>query len=415
MGQGSAASRAVPGGEIAVWSNAETRRAKSEGAKLVSAMCRAGAGLIAVAAVWLISTAAQSRGDVASSSQSQALTAAEDVDAPDAPPFSADAIDAAARELPRMHSLLVSRRGDVLFERYYNGVHAGRPANIKSASKSVVSALVGIAVDRKLIPAVDTPIVNYFAELARDPDPRKQLITVEDLLTMRSGLEGTSNRNYGAWVLSRNWVDHALARPMFAAPGEIMEYSTGNTHLLSAILTRVAGASTWQFANDVLAKPLGFTLPQWPRDPQGIYFGGNDMLMTPRQLLAFGELYLNEGKASGRQPVSSSWIQRSCEGRRREYRPGERPGDRRVFDPARGFDPMRDRQYGYGWWVYQIDGHETCFAWGYGGQYVFVFPSLGVVVVTTASPDAGEERRGHRRQVFDILQQLVIRPLAARS
>ena len=113
---------------------------------------------------------------------------------------------------------------------------------------------------------------------------------------MRPGLEGTSNRNYGAWVTSRNWVRHALARPMFAAPGEEMEYSTGNTHLLSAILTQATGKSTWQFANEVLAKPLGFSLAQWPRDPQGIYFGGNDMLMTPRQMLAFGELYLNDGR-----------------------------------------------------------------------------------------------------------------------
>ena len=76
---------------------------------------------------------------------------------------------------------------------------------------------------------------------------------------------------------------------------------------------------------------------------------------------------------------------------------------------------MRDREYGYGWWVYDIDGFETCFAWGYGGQYVFVVKDLDLVVVTTASPDVSEERRGHRRQVFDILQQLIVRPLASRS
>ena len=76
---------------------------------------------------------------------------------------------------------------------------------------------------------------------------------------------------------------------------------------------------------------------------------------------------------------------------------------------------MRDREYGYGWWVYDIDGLDTCFAWGYGGQYVFVVQSLDLVVVTTASPDVSEERRGHRRQLFDILQQLIVRPLASRS
>ena len=324
-----------------------------------------------------------------------------------APDVDAARIDAAARTLPRLHSLLVSRRGELIFERYYNGRGRDRLANIKSASKSIISALVGIALDRKLIPDLKTPIVTYFPELAKDPDPRKRSITVEHLLMMRPGLEGTSNRNYGAWVTSRNWVRHALARPMFAAPGEEMEYSTGNTHLLSAILTQAAGKSTWRFANETLAKPLGFSLAQWPRDPQGIFFGGNDMLMTPRQMLAFGELYLNDGLVNGQRVLPARWIQQSCEGRTRNRRPGN-PGPN-----ADGFvDPMRDRQYGYGWWVYEIGGVDTCFAWGYGGQYLFVFPTLDLVVVTTSSPDVSEERRGHRRVVFDILNQLVVTPIA---
>jgi CubicO group peptidase (beta-lactamase class C family) len=313
----------------------------------------------------------------------------------------------AASKLPRLRSLLVSWRGSIVLERYYNGAGRERLANIKSASKSVISTLVGIALERKLIPDIKTPIVTFFPELARDRDPAKRDITVEDLLTMRSGLEGTSNRNYGAWVTSRNWVQHALARPMFAPPGAMMEYSTGNTHVLSAILTKASGRSTWQFANDVLARPLGFTLPQWPRDPQGIYFGGNDMLMTPRQMLAFGELYLNKGRANGQQIVPERWVEQSCEGRKREFR----PGDRRL-GPDGFVDPMRDRRYGYLWWVYEIGGYQTCFAWGYGGQYVFVVPRLDLVIVTTASPDVSEERRGHRQLLFEIVLRHIIEPLA---
>ena len=343
-------------------------------------------------------------------------------------------LDADARTLPRLHSLLVSRGGELIFERYYNGARRDRLANIKSASKSVISALVGIAIDRRLIPGVSTPVATYFPELARDSDPRKRSITIEHLLTMRPGLEGTSNRNYGAWVTSRNWVQHVLGRPMFAAPGETMEYSTGNTHLLSAILTKASGKSTLEFANDVLARPLGFSLAPWPRDPQGVYFGGNDMLMTPRQMLAFGELYLNEGRwpvaglrplastvretrpmyvgrrplgeGSGgpaRQIIPANWVQQSCEGRERTRRPGG-PG----FDANRGFDPLRDRKYGYLWWVYEIRGYETCFAWGYGGQYIFVVPDLDLVIVATSTPDVSEERRDHRRLLFDLLDRNVI-------
>ena len=319
----------------------------------------------------------------------------------------AEEVDAAAQTLPRLHSLLVSLRGELQFEGYYNGRGRDRLANIKSASKSVISALVGIAVDRRLIPDVQTPIATYFPELASDPDARKAEITVEHLLTMRPGLEGTSNRNYGAWVTSRDWVRHALARPMFAAPGAEMEYSTGNTHLLSAILTKAADQTTRQFANEVLATPLGFTLAQWPRDPQGIYFGGNDMLLTPRQMLAFGELYLNEGRVGGEQVLSQRWVQQSCEGVERNRRPGP------AFDPDGNVDPLRDRQYGYGWWVHQIGDYETCFAWGYGGQYIFVLPELDVVLVATSSPDVSDERRDHRRTLFDILERLVVAPMVS--
>ena len=208
---------------------------------------------------------------------------------------------AAAAGLPQLHSLLVSHRGELVLEHYAPKHGANRLANIKSASKSVISALVGIAIARKLIPAVDTPIVRWFPELRNDPDKRKQTITIENLLTMQSGLESTSSRNYGQWVRSRKWVRYALARPMVSEPGTSMEYSTGTSHILSAILTKASRRSTHQFATDVLARPLGITLARWTRDPQGIYFGGNEMLMTPRQMIAFGELYLNRGRARGQR------------------------------------------------------------------------------------------------------------------
>ena len=295
----------------------------------------------------------------------------------------------AAAQLPRLHSLIVSVRGATVLEYYAKGAAATRPANVKSASKSVISTLVGIAIDRGILAGVNEPIVRFFPQLARDPDPRKPRITIEDLLTMRSGLVSTSFDNYGAWVGSRNWIDYVLSRPLEAEPGTGMEYSTGNSHLLSAILTKATGRSTWAFAQSALGTPLGFTLSRWPRDPQGIYFGGNDMLMTPRQLLALGELYLNRGRAGGRQVVSSAWVDASCTGRGRSR-----------FNP--------DQTYGYGWWLRDFAGRQGCFAWGYGGQYAIVFRDLDLVVVTTSSTAVSEDRRDHRRQIFDIVEQLIL-------
>ena len=294
---------------------------------------------------------------------------------------------AAAKDLPRLHSLLVSRRGEVVLERYFNGTRATRPANVKSVSKSVISTLVGIAIHRKQIRGVDAPIVTWFSELKTDREKTKQAITIEDLLTMRSGLESTSNRNYGAWVQSRNWVQHALRRPLLSEPGTSMLYSTGNSHLLSAILTTATRSSTWRFANDTLGKPLGFSFPQWPRDPQGIYFGGNDMLMTPRQMLAFGELYLNRGRAGGAQVVPESWVESS-------------------FVP-RGRSPISGNEYGYGWWIREMGGHRAYYAWGFGGQYIFVVPDCDLVVVTTSASTVAEDRRSHRVSVFDLVEDLI--------
>jgi CubicO group peptidase (beta-lactamase class C family) len=302
---------------------------------------------------------------------------------------SLDDIRGAAAKLPRLHSLLVSWRGAIALEYYAKAIRPARPANVKSVSKSIIASLVGIAIERRLIAGVRTPIATYFPELRQDPDPRKRAITIEDLLTMRSGLESTSFGNYGAWVKSRNWVQYALARPMVSDPGTDVEYSTGSTHLLSAILTMVSKSSTYQFAQEALARPLGMTLAPWPRDPQGIYFGGNDMLMTPRQMVTIGELYLRRGTAGGRQIVPAAWVETSC-----------LPRGQSRFNP--------DQRYGYGWWIRSFAGHDSCFAWGFGGQYIFVFRDLDLVVVTTSTPDVSDDRRDHRRGIFGVVEQLVI-------
>jgi CubicO group peptidase (beta-lactamase class C family) len=308
---------------------------------------------------------------------------------PSQPDFSSAQHAAAA--LPQMHSLLVSHRGRLTLEYHAPGHRASRPANIKSASKSIISTLVGIAIERKLIDGTADPIARWFPELRKDADKRKQAITIEDLLTMRSGLESTSGEQYGSWVSSRNWVRYALDRPMVSDPGTSMEYSTGTSHILSAILTKASRKSTHQFATEVLAKPLAISLSRWPRDPQGIYFGGNEMLMTPRQMIAFGELYLNRGRVGQRQVVPAAWVDTSCV-----------PRTRSRWDP--------DREYGYGWWIQDIGGHRACFAWGFGGQYIFVFRDVDLVVAVTSSTTVSDERWGYRRRLFDLLETHVLPP-----
>lgn len=299
-----------------------------------------------------------------------------------------DSAYAQAARLPRLRSLLVARDGEILAERYFHGAAAERAANVKSVSKSIVSALVGIAVAEGHLRGPEQPIAPFFPEhLARDPDPRKRAITVGNLLSMQAGLESTSFGNYGAWVGSRDWVRFALARPMADEPGGRMLYSTGSTHLLSAILTEATGRSTWAYARDALAEPLGIRLPQWPTDPQGIYFGGNEMRMTPRAMVRFGELYRNGGRHEGRQVVPEAWVRASLQPRTRS--------------------PWSGDEYGYGWWLSTAGGHPMYYAWGYGGQFIFVVPDLRLTVVTTSEPDLPREG-GHLEEIRRILRTLIV-------
>ena len=296
-------------------------------------------------------------------------------------------------ELPRMRSILVSVDGELAAEQYFHGAALHRAANLKSASKSIISVLVGLAIDHGHLDGIDTTIDQFFPEYL--DDPAKGRITVGDLLTMRSGLETTSNRNYGRWVQSGNWVRHVLTRPLVAEPGTRMIYSTGSTHLLSAIITRASGMDTHRFARRYLGEPMGISVPRWTADPQGVYFGGNEMSMTPRDMLAIGEMYLNCGRVGTRQIVSETWVHTSVQSHATRAR-------------------FPDRAYGYGWWVRDLYGYDAFYAWGYGGQFIYVVPDLRLVTVMTSSPNPGQGLREHRRALYRLMEEEIV-PVVARG
>jgi CubicO group peptidase (beta-lactamase class C family) len=317
---------------------------------------------------------------------------------PVAPPIDArlvtlDSVAVQAAETPHLTSLIVTQHGRRLLEGYYRGMTADRAVNVKSVSKTLLSPLIGIAIRDSLLRGTDQPLADLLAPpLAAALTGDKRAITLEHLLTMTAGLQGTSFDNYGEWVGSRNWVRSALERPLTCPPGECWAYSTGNTHLLSAVLTRATRRSTLAYARTALFDPLGIPLPPWDRDPQGIYLGGNNMRLRPRDLATVGQLYLDGGRANGRQLVPEEWIRAS-------WQP-------RVTSPWNGYD------YGYLWWSRELGGERVHFAWGYGGQFLYVVPALDATVVVTSSLDglreAGQSRVVHRlvaRYVIPVLRQ----------
>ena len=221
------------------------------------------------------------------------------------------ALEEAARRaegMDQLHALIVARGGETALARAFRGPALERPVNVKSVSKTVVATLAGIALARGEIAGVEQPAAEHLA-LPPGADPRVARITVEDLLTMRAGLERTSGPNYGAWVASPDWVADALGRPMVAEPGGRFLYSTGSYHLLGAVLAQAAGRSLLALARERLGGPLGIDVPPWTRDPQGRYMGGNEMALSPLALLRFGEMWRKGGEWEGRRVLDPSWVE----------------------------------------------------------------------------------------------------------
>lgn len=271
----------------------------------------------------------------------------------------------AASDLERLRSMVIARDGEVVYGRVFNGPPLDRPVNIKSLSKTVHSAVVGIGIDRGVLEGTGQPIT----ELLPAPEgasPRLNEVTVGNLLSMQAGLQRTSGPHYGAWVSSDNWVDYALSREFVAEPGGPMLYSTGSYHILGAALVRATGETLLTLTRRWLGNPLNIRIPDWPTDPQGIHFGGNDMRLSPLALLQIGELYRKGGVQDGKRVLSSEWIERSWQ--------------------ERGQSQFTDDRYGYGWFTTELNGHRAHYGRGFGGQMLYVIPGIDMTIVVTADP-----------------------------
>jgi CubicO group peptidase (beta-lactamase class C family) len=300
-----------------------------------------------------------------------------------------------AEGLMPLRTLIVARDGHPVVERAFKQDGLDEPVTVKSVSKTIISALVGVALDRRVLDRVDQPIASVLAgEFPAKADPRLRSITLDHLLTMRAGLERTSGANYGRWVASPNWVRSALSQPFVDEPGGRMLYSTGNSHLLSAILTEASERSTLDLAREWLGEPLRITIPPWTRDRQGVYLGGNDMALSPRALLRFGEMYRNGGLYEGRRVLPESWIRESW--------------------LPRTQSPHTGHRYGYGWFITEMRGHAVYYAWGYGGQMLYVVPDLGLTIVMTSDSDSPSGRTGYVQQLHALVAEGVI-PAAQRQ
>ena len=287
-----------------------------------------------------------------------------------------------------IHSVLVVRHGKLSFEHYRAGEDEcwGEPLgnvahgpdskhDLRSVTKSVISLLLGIALDRKLIRDIDESVINWFPQYSDLRDPEKERISLRHLLTMSAGLEWNENvpftdpKNSAMGMLgSADRCRYALEQPVVAPGGQIWNYNSGGTLLLEAIIANAAGGALDDVAREFLLEPLGITDFEWTRNLESGILEWGGLRLRSRDLAKIGQLVLNGGNWNGRQIVSQKWVKESTAAH-------IGIADLTYF-------------YGYQWWLGRslVEGREVPWicAMGHGGQRIFAVPALDVVAVVTA-------------------------------
>ena len=265
-----------------------------------------------------------------------------------------------------IESVLVVRNGYVVLEAYNNPWNWKDQKNIYSCSKSIMSALIGIAIDKGYIKDVHQPVLEFFPDKVIEYFyAEKKTITLAHLLTMATGLKCRDSYLYGwrdiKWMkASGDWVQFMFDLPMSEEPGTRFEYCNGASFLLSAVLQIQTGIDALSFAKQHLFAPLGISNVSWPSNPQGITVGYDDLKMRPRDMAKIGYLYLNNGLWDGKRIISSQWVKEST---RSHIKASSLQG------------------YGYQWWIVSPGVYTAI---GSGGQFIMVVPKEKLVVVFTS-------------------------------
>lgn len=262
------------------------------------------------------------------------------------------------RNLPHMRSLLIARHGVLIYEEYYNGATVDELQNVQSITKSIVSALVGIAMDRGYIKDLDSKAINYFPEYKENiKDSLLNDITLYHLLTMSSGIDEAA-------PMTKLKTESILSQKLLFEPGAKFKYSSPGSHVISDILQRAIGISLMEFTKKNMLEPLGIQKIIWYQNDEGIYSGGYSSLWRSRDILKFGQLYLNQGSWNGKQIVPNWYINEST----KTHIAGDFYG--------------AQVEYGYLWWTNLFS--EGYAALGYGDHYLLIIPEFDLVILCTS-------------------------------
>jgi CubicO group peptidase (beta-lactamase class C family) len=264
-------------------------------------------------------------------------------------------------------NITIVRNGFIVLDVYFHPFQEDSKHIIHSCTKSITSALVGIAIDKGHIDGVQSPVIEFFPDKSfANVDDNKRAMTLEHLLTMSSGLNCRDSYLYNWEGLTemhrtRDWIQYVLDLPMREAPGMRFEYCNGVSYILAAILHMTTGNTVFAFAEEHLFGPLGISDVDWPVSPQFINIGWGGIWMKPHDMAKIGFLYLKGGRWDDEQIVPSQWVEASTS--------------------AQIVAGTMAENYGYQWWV---DMGEYYMALGFGGQMIIVHPEHNSVVVFTS-------------------------------
>ena len=285
-----------------------------------------------------------------------------------------------ASQMENMYSLLVFKNGYLVAEDYFSIGSPEQEVNIHSVTKSITSALVGIALEQGCLTSLDQKMIEFFPELAdRVRDPRKNQITLRQMLQMRAGYPWEESTAELFELLYSGFRPSTLIDvPLVRDPGTGFEYSNLTSHLLGIIVARACGTDLRSFAQEHLFSPLGVEPGFWQQDWEGYYLGFSDIHLSAYEMAKFGLLYLNDGEYAGRQIVPAGWVHDSLQ----IY--SENAWKFRV---GRNW---RDNAYGYQWWSIRAGDHRYSLAWGHGGEQIVLLDELDMVMVVTVDPLHGQ-------------------------
>jgi CubicO group peptidase (beta-lactamase class C family) len=304
-----------------------------------------------------------------------------------------------------LHGLLVIRNGRLIAEGYFNGASADKEALLASVTKSVTSALVGVAIERRKLSSMDQKMVEFFPEFSgRSHDPRKDQITIRHMLQMRAGFPWEeTDPAYWDSLLTGDYVPMIVDFPLIDDPGSRFNYSNLTSDWLGILLARACGTDLRSFAQKNVFGPLGIDPGNWKKDLDGYYIGSAELELRARDMAKFGLLYLNGGKLDGRQIVPADWVKASL----RNY-----SKDAWITkDRSNRIGPfIHDLGYGYQWWSATVGSHRVDFAWGHGGQQIVLLHDLDMVLAMTSDPQYmkhDEEAWTHEKANLNLLGKFI--------